>query len=84
MLLKMVLSAYSRAVYSGRKMVLMNAEQILMKWHTQDNDVCYRSINDFRVEPTTSQLIQKAFVYFTLLLKEHDYIQDDALFLVLL
>lgn len=81
MLLKMILFAYSRSVFSGRKIVQMNEEVLPMRWLTQDHYVCYRSINDFRVDPATSLLIQKAFIYFVTLLKEQNLIKDQALFI---
>lgn len=80
MLLKMLLFAYSRSVFSGRKISQMNEELIPMKWLTHDEYVCYRSINSFRVQPDTSLLIQKAFIYFTFLLSEHGHLKDEALF----
>ena len=81
MLLKMILFAYSRKVFSGRKIAQMNEESIPMKWLTRDEYVCYRSINGFRVHPETSVLIQKAFIYFTFLLNDHGLIKDDALYI---
>lgn len=39
-LLKMLLFAYSRGIYSGRKIVRMNAENIAMKWLTGDDYIC--------------------------------------------
>ncbi|BAV54633.1 hypothetical protein KUN4944_03240 [Streptococcus pyogenes] len=45
MLLKMTLFAYSRQVFSGRKMVQMNEEVIPMKWLSQDTYVSYKTIN---------------------------------------
>lgn len=80
MLLKMLLFAYSRATFSGRKIVQMNEELIPMKWLTHDEYICYRSINSFRVQPETSLLVQKTFIYFTFLLSEHGYLKDEALF----
>lgn len=81
LLLKMLLYAYSRGVYSGRKIVEMNEENIPMKWLTRETYVCYRSINDFRVNPETSLLIQKAFLLFNFSLKSHDMIKEEALFI---
>lgn len=45
MLLKMILFAYARQVFSGRKMVQMNDEVIPMKWLSQDTYVSYKTIN---------------------------------------
>ena len=81
MMLKMILFAYSRGVYSGRKIVQMNEEMIPMKWLTNDQYVGYHSINDFRVHPSTATLIRKAFVHFYSLLKEHHYVDEEAIFI---
>lgn len=81
MLLKMLLYAYSRGVFSGRKIVEMNEENIPMKWLSRETYVCYRSINDFRIMPETSLLIQKAFLLFNFSLKSHGMIKDNALFI---
>ena len=81
MLLKVLLFAYSRSVFSGRQIARMNAEMIPMKWLTNDEYICYRSINSFRSNPRTSTLIQRTFIYFTLLLKDHHYLTHDALFI---
>lgn len=80
MLLKMLLFAYSRGVFSGRKIAQLNDENIPMKWLSRDTYVCYHSLNDFRVNPNFTYLIQKAFVYFTFLLKDLNLIKDEALF----
>lgn len=45
MLLKMILFAYARQVFSDRKMVQMNDEVIPMKWLNQDTYVSYKTIN---------------------------------------
>ena len=81
MMLKMILFAYSRAIYSGRKIVQMNEEMIPMKWLTNDQYVGYHSINDFRVHLLTATLIRKAFVHFYSLLKEHQYVNEEAIFI---
>lgn len=80
MLLKMILFAYSRQVFSGRKMVEMNQENIPMKWLSRDTSVSYKTLNNFRSSDDVADLIKTAFVYFTLLLADNDMLQDEALF----
>lgn len=80
-LLKMLLFAYSRGVFSARKIVQLNEENIPMKWLTRETYVCYHSINDFRKSSQVTQLIQKAFIYFTFLLSDNDILTDNALFI---
>lgn len=79
-LLKMMLCAYARQVFSGRKMVQMNDEVIPMKWLSQDTYVSYKTINNFRSSKHANSLIKTDFIYFTLLMRENGMIEDDALF----
>lgn len=81
MLLKMPLFAYTRQVFSGRKIVQMNQEVIPMKWLSQDTYVSYKTINNFRSSQHANQLIKSVFIYFTLLLRENGMIEDDTLFI---
>ena len=81
MLLKMMLFAYSRKVTSGRGIQQMNEESIPMKWLTDDTPLSYKTINNFRSNPQTSQLIKTAFICFTQLLRDHGVIDDTALFI---
>lgn len=81
MLLKMILFAYSRKVFSGRRMVEMNEENIPMKWLSRDTSVSYKTLNNFRSSDSMSDLIKTSFVYFTKLLSENGMIQDEALFI---
>lgn len=78
MLLKMILFAYSRSVFSGRKIVQMNEEELPMRWLTRDQYVSYHSINNFRENPTICILIPKAYIYFLMLLKERDHVKNKA------
>lgn len=81
MLMKMTLFAYTRQVFSGRKIVQMNEEVIPMKWLNQDTYVSYKTINNFRSSKHANNLIKTAFIYFTLLMRENGMIEDDALFI---
>ena len=81
MLMKMLLFAYSRRVFSGRRIVEMNAENIPMKWLSQDTTISYKTINNFRSSKEVSDLIKLAFIYFTKLLADNGMIEDQALFI---
>lgn len=71
---KMMLCAYARQVFSGRKMVQMNDEVIPMKWLSQDTYVSYKTINNFRSSKHANSLIKTDFIYFTLLMRENGMI----------
>ena len=58
MLMKMTLFAYTRQVFSGRKIVQMNEEVIPMKWLNQDTYVSYKTINNFRSSKHANNLIR--------------------------
>jgi len=79
MLLKMCLFAYSRSVFSGRKIQQLNEESIPMKWLTNDTPVSYKTINNFRASRHATLLIKRTFVLFTLLLNENGLLQNGAL-----
>ena len=83
MLLKMLLFAYSRQVFSGRKIQLMAEENLAMKWLIGDMDIVpsYRTINRFRSDPKTKQLIALMFVEFRQSLVDNRIIDDEALFI---
>ena len=74
MLLKMILFAYTRSTYSGRKIVQLNEENIPMQWLSQQTYVCYHVINNFRSNKQFSYIIKNIFVYFTLLLQHYHII----------
>lgn len=81
MLLKMILFAYARKTFSGRRIVEMNEENIPMKWLSQDTPVSYKTLNNFRVSEHVSDLIKTTFIYFTKLLTDNGLINDEALFI---
>jgi len=81
MLLKIILFAYTRSTYSGRKIVQLNEENIPMQWLSQQTYVCYHVINNFRSNEQFSSIIKNIFVYFTLLLQHYHIIDSDSLFI---
>ena len=81
MLLKIILFAYTRSTYSGRKIVQLNEENIPMQWLSQQTYVCYHVINNFRSNEQFSSITKNIFVYFTLLLQHYPIIDSDSLFI---
>src|SRR5699024_11527142 len=80
-MLKILLFAYSRQTYSGRKIEMMLDENLPMRWLAHDYTYSYHTINNFRRSQHASKLIKHAFVYFTMTLKDHGLIQNDAVFI---
>ncbi|MCC4485416.1 transposase, partial [Limosilactobacillus reuteri] len=72
---------YSRQTYSGRKIEMMLDENLPMRWLAHDYTYSYHTINNFRRSQHASKLIKHAFVYFTMALKDHGLIQNDAVFI---
>ena len=80
-MLKILLFAYLRQTYSGRKIEMMLDENLPMRWLAHDYTYSYHTINNFRRSQHASKLIKHAFVYFTMALKDHGLIQNDAVFI---
>lgn len=80
-MLKILLFAYSRQTYSGRKIELMLEENIPMRWLARDHHYSYHTINNFRKSQHVGNLIKRAFVYFTMALTDHGLIANDAVFI---
>lgn len=80
-MLKILLFAYSRQTYSGRKIETMLKENLPMRWLARDHMYSYHTINNFRQSEHASDLIKRTFVYFTMALKDHGLIQSDACFI---
>lgn len=83
MMLKMMLFAYSRKVFSGRKIQQMAEENIPMKWLIGDPDVVpsYRTINRFRTDPQTTKLIALMYLQFRQSLIDNNLLSDEAIFI---
>lgn len=83
MLLKILLFAYMRRTFSGRRIQQMAEENIPMKWLIGDMDLVpsYRTINRFRTSPAMKILIKKAFGRFRQILLDNSLITDDAIFI---
>lgn len=80
-MLKILLFAYARQTYSGRKIETMLEENLPMRWLAQDHRYSYHTSNNFRKSQHASNLIKKAFIYFSLALKDHNLINNDAVFI---
>lgn len=80
-MLKILLFAYSRQTFSGRKIELMLEENLPMRWLAQDHKYSYHTINNFRSSQHASELIKKSFIYFAMALKENNLVQNDAVFI---
>ena len=81
MMLKILLFAYSRRVFSGRKIERMLEENLPMMILAEGRQISYHTINNFRSSEHANQLIKKSFVYFTNLLQEEGLIRENAIFI---
>ncbi|WEV40816.1 IS1182 family transposase [Lactobacillus sp. ESL0681] len=81
MMLKILLFAYSRRVFSGRKIERMLTENLPMMVIASGKHISYHTINNFRASSHTNQLIKQAFVYFTNLLQAEGLLREDAIFI---
>ncbi|WP_076460499.1 IS1182 family transposase [Limosilactobacillus caccae] len=80
-MLKILLFAYARQTYSGRKIETMLVENLPMRWLARDHTYSYHTINNFRSSQHAANLIKRAFVYFTMSLTDHGLVKKDALFI---
>ena len=60
-MLKILLFAYSRQTYSGRKIEIMLDENLPMRWLAHDYTYSYHTINNFRRSQHASKLIKHGF-----------------------
>ena len=81
LLLKIILFAYSRKVYSGRQIETMLEENLPMRWLAQDHTYSYHTINNFRQSQHANNLIKRAFIYFSMALTDHGLVKNDAVFI---
>ena len=70
MMLKILLFAYSRRVFSGRKIALMLEENLPIMVLAEHQKISYHTINNFRSSDHANELIKKSFLYFTNLLEQ--------------
>ena len=81
MMLKILLFAYSRRVFSGRKIELMLEENLPMMVLAEYQKISYHTINNFRSSKHANQLIKKSFLYFTNLLEQEGLINEGTIFI---
>nr|WP_290626429.1 IS1182 family transposase [Lactobacillus sp.] len=81
MMLKILLFAYSRHVFSGRKIERMLEENLPMMVIAQGQHISYHTINNFRSSEHANRLIRKSFIYFTHLLQEEGLLREGSLFI---
>lgn len=81
MMLKILLFAYSRRVFSGRKIARMLRENLPMMVLAGGRTLSYHTINNFRSSAHANHLVKKCFVYFTKLLADKGLIKAGAIFI---
>lgn len=81
LLLKIFLFAYSRKVFSGRKIARMLEENLPMMIIANGEKISYHTLNNFRSSDHANKLIKKSFIYFTNFLAEEGLIRKDSLFI---
>lgn len=73
--------AYSRRVFSGRKIELLLAENLPMMALAEHQQISYHIINNFRSSDHANELVKKSFLYFTNLLEAEGLINEGVLFI---
>jgi transposase len=79
-MLKLVLFAYSRSVFTSRKIEQLAEESLPARWLTQEMVPSYRTIARFRVSEEVESLIEKGLAEFTNYLRQKNLI-DDVIFI---
>ncbi|MEJ8777170.1 IS1182 family transposase [Pseudogracilibacillus sp. ICA-222130] len=81
MMMKIILCAYTQSVFSGRKIEALVKDSIRMMWLAQGYEPSYRSINRFRSNEHTEELLRQCFVQFRCTLIEEKEIDAEAIFI---
>ena len=76
MLLKLLLYAYSRGIFSSRAIEQFAQENLPARWLTQEAEPSYRTICRFRVSDQLRKILTQSFETFTLFLKQAGFIND--------
>ena len=77
MMLNILLFAYSRRVFSGRKIERMLEENLPMMILADNRKISYHTINNFRSSDHADKVIKQCFVYFTSLLEDKGLIREN-------
>lgn len=80
-MLKIFLFAYSRRVFSGRKIERMLQENLPMMALAEHKLISYHTLNNFRSSRHANELIKKCFLYFDSLLADQGLIREGSLFI---
>ncbi|WP_105994572.1 IS1182 family transposase [Staphylococcus simulans] len=81
MMLKIILYAYSNSIFSGRKIEFALKDSIRFMWLAQEQTPSYKTINRFRSNPKTNELIKECFTEFRDFLVTNNYIDEDAVYI---
>lgn len=81
MMLKIILCAYTQSVFSGRKIEAMVKDSVRMMWLAQEYEPSYRTINRFRSNKYTKELLRQCFVQFRCALVEAKEIDEEVIFI---
>lgn len=79
-MLKLVLFAYTRSVFSSRKIQQLAEENLPARWLTQEMIPSYRTIARFRISDDLESLIEQGLTNLTAYLREKNLI-EDAIFI---
>ena len=77
MMLNILLFAYSRRVFSGRKIERMLEKNLPMMIGADNRKISYHTINNFRSSDHADKVIKQCFVYFTSLLEDKGLIREN-------
>ncbi|MBG9979753.1 IS1182 family transposase [Facklamia sp. DSM 111018] len=80
MLLKILLYAYSRGIFSSRAIEQFAQENLPARWLTQEAEPSYRTLCRFRVSQELRTILTQSFDDFTHFLKQAGFI-DDIIFI---
>lgn len=80
MLIKLLLFAYARGIFTSRAVETFAQENLQARWLTQEAEPSYRTICRFRVSNEFSEIMSTSFERFVLFLKSQDLI-DDTVFI---
>lgn len=80
-LIMALLYAYSKGVFSGRKIQEMMEENLPMQWLVAQQAISYRTINRFRASENCSQLLENMFIEFMIQLKLEKLISLENCFI---
>lgn len=76
MMLKLVLFAYTRSVFSSRKIQQLAEENLPARWLTQERVPSYRTIARFRISNELEELIQSGLDHLIDYLRKQNLIED--------